>query len=193
MYISIHRTVRDLITRIHLLLTSQCDYKFEPENFRVWKLNHQVDISEVNNSVMNGIKVFKANNDMPNNVKNDEKDSPKTAEGAPKEEKKETTMEINANIYLRGFNLNQLTDSKVEDTDIADNDLIVVELEDLDYEPHYIFRYKKGEKISFGKCEYCAQKKRLIVQCVCKEVSYCGEDCRRRDERFHQARCTADF
>ena len=49
-------------------------------------------------SVKNGLKIFKegkgtkANNELPNNVKNDEKDSPKTAEGGQKEEKKESAV-----------------------------------------------------------------------------------------------------
>ena len=91
-YISIHRNVKELMSRIHLLLTSQCDFEFDRENFRVWKLNHQVDVSEVNTSVMKGLKQFKekkkTTDELPNNVKNDEKD----AEGAHKEEKKESAI-----------------------------------------------------------------------------------------------------
>ncbi len=66
------------------------------------------------------------------------------------------TVELNTNIFLNAFTLNSLIDSNVEDTDIADNDVLVMERYDPDYEPHYVFKFKKGEKISFGKCEYCA-------------------------------------
>lgn len=40
-----------------------------------------------------------------------------------------------------------------------------------------------------GKCEGCYNYKILQHPCECKRVSYCSEDCKKRDESYHMPRC----
>jgi ubiquitin carboxyl-terminal hydrolase 4/11/15 len=40
-----------------------------------------------------------------------------------------------------------------------------------------------------GKCEGCYNFKILQFPCECKKVSYCSEDCKRKDEQYHMQRC----
>lgn len=56
----------------------------------------------------------------------------------------------------------------------------------------YIFQQKK-EELKYGSCEYCRKDKLLSIPCKCKEVWYCDEQCLKRDIRFHQNNCKADF
>ena len=89
------------------------DLPFEREGFRLWKLSSSVDVADVNEAVKHGIKDFIAKSattatskatdegagDLPNNVKNDEKDEKPKNEG---------TVEQNANIFIRAVSLNPI-------------------------------------------------------------------------------------
>lgn len=40
-----------------------------------------------------------------------------------------------------------------------------------------------------GKCEGCYNFRVLQFPCDCKKVSYCTEECKKKDESFHLPRC----
>lgn len=40
-----------------------------------------------------------------------------------------------------------------------------------------------------AKCESCYNYKILAYPCECKKVSYCSEECKKRDENYHTPRC----
>ena len=65
-------------------------------------------------------------------------------------------------------------------------DLIVAEIST--NESPFIFKYNTNPG-AFGKCESCYQTAILKVQCLCKKVSYCDLQCKKKDERYHLPNC----
>jgi len=88
-------------------------------------------------------------------------------------------------IPFKGDYINKDEERLVENAEIADDDYVVLEARDSG----------KGWNLTgegapaIDKCEYCNKYDFLPVQCACKKVAYCTEECRFRDKRFHQMRC----
>ena len=61
-------------------------------------------------------------------------------------------------------------------------DLVVVET--ANPQGQFIFRYNKNPGM-FGQCANCYKTRVLNVNCACKKVGYCDEDCRVNDEKYH--------
>ena len=53
----------------------------------------------------------------------------------------------------------------------------------------FCFKFRKGEKLEFGKCENCHTKKVMKVICGCNKVKYCDEECQKKDLRWHSDKC----
>ena len=66
--------------------------------------------------------------------------------------------------------------------------MLVVE-ESSGTDQRFIFQYNKN--VIYAKCEGCLTIKELTVDCVCKKVKYCNEDCRFKDESYHLKNCDA--
>ena len=96
-------------------------------------------------------------------------------------------MDDNTGVDFPGTCLDKLKTKALEKLNIADTDKVVVEI--ANEKGEFIFRYPRNVKI--GRCEGCYYDKPLTVVCKCKEVFYCGEKCRKIDERFHLDKCTA--
>lgn len=73
----------------------------------------------------------------------------------------------------------------LEEAQIADNDYVILEAQE--YQKGWNF-YGDGAPI-LAKCENCNKYGELTVQCACKKVSYCSDECKISDKRFHRSRC----
>jgi hypothetical protein len=104
------------------------------------------------------------------------------------EETKETVEEINSGLKFEGTSLESMLTLKLDDVEVSSKDIIVVELKDLKID-QFTFYYKPIVILGYGKCEYCYSHKPLTTQCKCKDVKYCGEECQRKDEKFHLDKC----
>ena len=71
------------------------------------------------------------------------------------------------------------------DKEFDTNECIVIEIGTV----KFAYKYQEQERIHIGDCEFCTKRNALKVVCNCKRVRYCDEDCRQRDERFHQPNC----
>ena len=69
--------------------------------------------------------------------------------------------------------------------------MIVTEFREASNKP-FAFKFKRGEKLVIGVCEWCNSKNILRTICKCKVVKYCNEDCMEKDKRFHSDKCTAN-
>ena len=67
---------------------------------------------------------------------------------------------------------------------------IVVEFRETRSEP-FAFKFKKGESLVIGVCEWCNMKNILRCVCKCKNVKYCNEECMEKDKKFHIEKCSA--
>ena len=67
---------------------------------------------------------------------------------------------------------------------------IVVEYRE-DPSQQFAFKFKKGEKLVIGVCEWCTSRNILRAICKCKNVKYCNESCMEKDKRFHIDKCSA--
>lgn len=72
----------------------------------------------------------------------------------------------------------------------SQNPNIVIEFRESDTSP-FAFKYKKGEKLTIGSCEYCNKTNIMRSTCKCKNVKYCDDECLEKDKRFHVDKCSA--
>ena len=75
----------------------------------------------------------------------------------------------------------------MEDLNLADTDVCLVEIQ-LQGNP-FILNVKTQEIKENKKCDGCTENKILIISCECKEVWYCSEFCKERDESSHEDKC----
>jgi ubiquitin C-terminal hydrolase len=75
----------------------------------------------------------------------------------------------------------------LRELEFADTDIMVIEESE-----ENIFEVKQIE-IKEGKCENCNFRKALKYFCVCKEVGYCSQACKDRDEYYHLRNCKRSF
>ena len=57
--------------------------------------------------------------------------------------------------------------------------------------PSFAFSYVDKGRVQIGQCEFCSQRRELQVECQCKRVRYCSQQCRKKDETFHLPTCSA--
>ena len=55
----------------------------------------------------------------------------------------------------------------------------------------FAFKFKKGEKLVIGECEWCRSRNILRAICKCKNVKYCNDGCLEKDRKFHIDKCSA--
>lgn len=41
----------------------------------------------------------------------------------------------------------------------------------------FAFKFRKQERVFFGKCEWCTKNRQLNTVCACKRVRYCDDTC----------------
>ena len=140
-----------------------------------------------------------------NNSTSDKKDlldsCKKVADGhkrAPKgvqeeaEKGSEIVTEINSGVEFPGQSMEPLLNAalRVHQINLNKNQNIIVEYREKASQ-QFSFKFKKGEKLVIGQCEWCNNKNILRAICKCKIVKYCNEDCMEKDKRFHIDKCTA--
>ena len=67
------------------------------------------------------------------------------------------------------------------------NEVVIVEI----CTPKFAYQYEDKGRVQIGTCEFCNQRNLLQVECRCKRVKYCSENCRKKDEHFHLPTCSA--
>ena len=81
------------------------------------------------------------------------------------------------------------TSSVLED-DTLNQSFVIVEFRESE-QLKFAFQYRKNQRIFIGKCEFCTQKNILKIECACKRVRYCNENCLDKDKRWHIPHCGA--
>lgn len=84
--------------------------------------------------------------------------------------------EINSNVKFSGSSLESMLELKIDDAEISSKDTVVVEIFSRE-KNKFTFYYKPIKILCHGKCEYCYTHKPLTVECECKDVRYCNEEC----------------
>lgn len=74
--------------------------------------------------------------------------------------------------------------------DILQDHTLVVEIRHTMTKQFY-FKFEKNKRFHIGKCEYCYKKSILTVECKCKLVKYCNDQCLNKDKHFHEPKCGA--
>ncbi len=100
--------------------------------------------------------------------------------------------EINTGVRFPGNSLESMLELKIDDAEISSKDKVVVEIYSKEKQ-QFTFYYKPIRILCYGKCEYCYTHKPLTVECSCKEVRYCNEECLRKDEKFHHDKCKKKY
>jgi len=88
-------------------------------------------------------------------------------------------------IEFKGNFLEKEKEVKLADAQIAADDYVVLEVK----EPGKGWNFHGDGAPILSKCEFCNKFGELPVQCSCKKVAYCSEDCKNSDKRFHRSRC----
>jgi len=88
-------------------------------------------------------------------------------------------------IEFKGNFLEKEKEVKLADAQIAADDYVVLEVK----EPGKGWNFHGDGAPILSKCEFCNKFGELTVQCSCKKVAYCSEDCKNSDKRFHRSRC----
>lgn len=90
-------------------------------------------------------------------------------------------------------------DYTLNNLDIENTDTIIVEIKPLNREDkegkddnNWIFETPILQ-VKYKKCDWCGTEKHHRVTCVCKEVWYCNEDCKLRDDRYHQCKAKLEI
>lgn len=176
MYILRSWTIKELKARIIQVLNQpRYGYELTQENFRLWKLNSDLDVDEVLQEVAHhteSIRAAKINNADPEIEDNTSLEFP----GYPLD----SQMPIDS-LFM------QKQTKKLEKIELSDSDKIIIER--ANEKGEFIFRFVKNLRIE--ACEYCRQIKPLPIACRCKMVFYCSTQCLERDVSFHENRCTA--
>ena len=79
---------------------------------------------------------------------------------------------------------------RIKQLSISESSYIVAEFREKSTDS-FAFKYRKGEKLTTGTCEYCGNKSILRSFCKCKVVKYCNDDCKRKDRKYHEPKCSA--
>lgn len=125
-------------------------------------------------------------NNIPSNQGQGNNDVPMIEEEGKDDE------EVNTGVKFPGNCLESMLDLKIDDAEVSSKDTLVVEL--FSWEKNkFTFYYKPVKILAYGKCEYCYTHKPLTVQCECKEVKYCNEECMWKDEKFHHDKCKKKY
>eukprot|EP01022_Parablepharisma_sp_SALTPOND_P003287 TRINITY_DN1130_c0_g1_i1.p1 TRINITY_DN1130_c0_g1~~TRINITY_DN1130_c0_g1_i1.p1 ORF type:complete len:1249 (+),score=175.71 TRINITY_DN1130_c0_g1_i1:191-3937(+) len=167
LYASRRWTFQQLRDRIVKILNQpKYGYKLAEGNFRLWKLDSYLNYQNVLTDLR--AQVDKIRSAVINNT------DPNTEE--------------NTGLEFPGVCIDLHDRSKtVERISISPSDRIIIEL--ANEKGEFIFKYVKNMR--FGKCEFCYQERPLVVSCKCKEVHYCSTACMKKDERFHEEKCSA--
>lgn len=169
-----HETFENLLERICKSVSHlDTGINLTPELIRPWRLAINGDVDKIDNE----IRKAKEN-------KMDQDDGPaSTTEGG-------RTVENNTGVRFPGASLEMMRKFDLEDLELSTTDILVIERASPNTKK-FIFTFEKVEILGYGKCEYCYSHKPLVVQCRCEEVKYCGEECMKKDERFHVDKCNA--
>ena len=154
---------------LSVLNSSKHDKKLSMDRFRLWKLEYSTDLE--------GFIRFLSDKGVGK--------AAEVKQSVDAEEEQE-----NLGVEFPGECLEHVKTLKLENAEIGTTDLVVVETAS-PYTKQFIFKFKPNLVVHYGKCEYCYGHKALKVECRCKKVRYCSEDCRRKDERFHLDKCPA--
>ena len=175
-FTSKHDNFQDLLDRLEEILNSdKYKMKLSQDTMRAWKLSYNGDINKIDKKIRESIEA-----DM------DVEDDNATKENNESESKSEK----NTGVKFPGTSLEMMKKFEIEDLEISANDTLVIETASEETKK-FIFAFEKVEILGYGKCEYCYSHKPLIIQCRCEEVQYCGEECMKKDERFHVDKCNA--
>ncbi|CAD8063433.1 unnamed protein product [Paramecium primaurelia] len=77
----------------------------------------------------------------------------------------------------------------IEDCQIASGQIILGDFKELS--KNWVIKHPNF--IMEGKCEGCSNFKVLQFPCDCKKLSYCTEECKKRDEAYHLPRCQSSL
>jgi ubiquitin carboxyl-terminal hydrolase 4/11/15 len=101
-------------------------------------------------------------------------------------------IEINSGIEFPGQSLEPLINSalRLQHVNFNKKQLIVAEFRDSQTDK-FVFKFKIGEKLMIGVCEWCNSRNILRTICKCKNVKYCNDECMEKDKRFHIDKCSA--
>mmetsp|Transcript_23219 Transcript_23219/g.17654 ORF Transcript_23219/g.17654 Transcript_23219/m.17654 type:complete len:183 (+) Transcript_23219:518-1066(+) len=100
-------------------------------------------------------------------------------------------LEINSGVEFPGDSVEPLigTSTVMEDETFEEAKL-VIEFR-LNPNSGFAFAFLKNQRVFVGKCEFCNQKKILMILCACKRVRYCSDRCLEKDKSFHYNDCSA--
>ncbi|CAD8072992.1 unnamed protein product [Paramecium sonneborni] len=87
--------------------------------------------------------------------------------------------------FKEGEYLDPLKYETIEDCQIAPGQIILGDFKEIQKN----WAIKHPNFPMEGKCEGCYNFKVLQFPCECKKVSYCTEECKKRDETYHLPRC----
>eukprot|EP00826_Nyctotherus_ovalis_P051615 TRINITY_DN6456_c0_g1_i6.p1 TRINITY_DN6456_c0_g1~~TRINITY_DN6456_c0_g1_i6.p1 ORF type:complete len:1112 (+),score=393.75 TRINITY_DN6456_c0_g1_i6:120-3455(+) len=153
--------VRERITNV--LTDQRYGFKFELEKFRLWKLEPSGNLQSALNQAAEALK--------------------KTPEPSNSDD-----VEINSGVEFPGVPLDIYgKNAVINKLELALNDRIIIELPNQKGE--YVFKYRKNLEIK--KCEFCYNKRPILVSCKCGDVHYCSQRCKVKDEVYHRDKCTA--
>ena len=101
-------------------------------------------------------------------------------------------LEYNSGVEFPGQSLEPLLNSalRINQLTLNQNSSIIVEYRESD-QNKFAFKFRKGEKLIIGVCEWCNSRNILRTVCKCKNVKYCNNDCMEKDKRFHLDKCSA--
>lgn len=101
-------------------------------------------------------------------------------------------IEVNSGVEFPGQSLEPLINSALRLSHVNFNkkQIIVAEFRD-NSSDKFAFKFKIGEKLTIGTCEWCNSRNILRTICKCKNVKYCNDDCMEKDKRFHIDKCSA--
>ena len=169
-FASKYQNIKDLKERVLSVLNcSKHDMKLSMDRFRLWKLEYSTDLKGFINILRE--RGISKSSDIKQSVDAEEE-------------------EENLGMDFPGECLEHLKTLKLENAEIGTTDVVIVETAS-PATKQFLFKFKPNLVVHYGKCEYCYGHKALKVECRCKKVRYCSEDCRRKDERFHLDKCPA--
>ena len=166
LYCSKRWNVDKLKERIAKVLnSSHSSFKLGKKIFRIWKLDPLVNFSSLQEKMISNAGKIKAT--VIKNIPDD-------------------IIEENAGIDFPGFCLDGFQNRSLNRCNIGETDKII--LEQSNEANEFIFKYLKNPKI--GRCEHCYTDKPLINFCKCKQVFYCSESCKKKDQNNHAQKCS---
>lgn len=174
-FTSKHDKFSTLFERLENILNKNYGYNLTQDRMRPWKLAYNTDIKKIDNEVKNAIAKA-PNDDMA--VDNEENKGD------------DSKVQKSLGVKFPGISLEMMMKFDVDDIELSSNDILVIETASAQTK-RFIFHYEKIEILGYGKCEYCYSHKPLVVECRCKEVQYCSDECMKKDERFHVDKCNA--